>query len=155
MIQIGENQWIQRETHSSTILSTITHMDWGLNHDSLLQLRYSQKDDLFMNQEEYEATVMIYYRASGGLSKTTKQRLMWLISESRFKSMTSEIQSSNNLELQYAVKKLSTFSQMAQNARNWHMRKNRAHSYLQRLIWYIFYMEFNSYAKDLNTSRNS
>jgi len=90
-------------------------MDWGLNHDSLLQLQYSQKDDLFMNQEEYEATVMIYYRASGGLSKTTKQRLMWLISESRFKSMTSEIQSSNNLELRYAVKNLSTFSQMAQN----------------------------------------
>jgi len=59
----------------------------------------SQKDDLFMNQEEYEATVMIYYTASGGLRKTTKQRLMWLISESRFKSMTSEIESSNNLEL--------------------------------------------------------
>jgi hypothetical protein len=47
-------------------------MDWGVNHESLLQLRYSQKDDLFMNQEEYEATVMIYYMASGGLSKTMK-----------------------------------------------------------------------------------
>jgi hypothetical protein len=91
-------------------------MDRGLNHDSLLQLRYSQKDDLFMNQEEYEATVVIYYMVSGGLSKTTKQR--WLISDSRFKSMTSEIQSSNSLELRYAVKKLSTFSQMAQNTRN-------------------------------------
>jgi len=44
-----------------------------------------------VNQEEYEATVMICYMASGGLSKTTKQRLKWLISESRFKSMTSEI----------------------------------------------------------------
>jgi len=72
-------------------------MDWGLNHDSLLQLRYSQKEELFMNQEEYEATVMIYYMASGGLSKTIKQR--WLISDSRFKSMTSETESSNSLGL--------------------------------------------------------
>lgn len=135
MIQIGENQLIQRETHSSTIMSTVIHTDWGLNHDSLLQLWYSQKDDLFMNQEKYEATVMIYYGASGILSKTTKQRLMWLISESRFKFMTSEIQRSNNLKLWYDVKKLSTFSQMAKDTRNWDMRKNRANSYLQLLIW--------------------
>jgi hypothetical protein len=28
--------------------------------------------------------------------------------------------------LRYAVKKLSTFSQMAQNTRNWHMRKKQS-----------------------------
>jgi hypothetical protein len=140
---------------SSTILSTITYMDWELNHDSLLQLWYSQKDDLFMNQEEYEATVMVYYMASEGLSKTTKQRLKSLISETRFKSMTWEIWSSNNLKLWYTMKKFSTFSQLAQNTRNEHIRKNIAHSYLQLLIWQVFYMEFNKYEKDLNTSRNS
>jgi hypothetical protein len=53
------------------------------------------------------------------------------------------------------MKKFSTFSQLAQNTRNEHIRKNIAHSYLQLLIWQIFYMEFNMYEKDLNTSRNS